>query len=780
MSEISPLNPQTLRGLQDKVYEKRKAAALEVEKLVRDWAQGGDYERIRQVTHCLTHDYAYSLLSNARNGGVIGLAAVAIGLSTDVGRCLDDLVPPVLACFADQDPHVRFCACESMYNIANVAKAGILRFFNEVFDALSKLAADTDKQVLKGAGHLGMLIKDIVAEHTSVNMPAVDEEEWSADAAEQSSAHAPQPFTLTAFIPLLAERIHTSNEHTRMFLVQWLAVLNSVPDLELVVYLPEFLDGLVRFLSDPSQELRVATASLLADFLQEIRDIAILRSDQQVAEQQAQGSNAEATAGTTAPTYGDAAGRNAERDDATQTGAWTPGQGIDIDYTRIIAILQPHLTSKDEEIQLTAIRWVNEFMHIAQTVVVPFTPELVKAILPSLSSQRADIRDIAHRANRNLFKLIQHTEVPQQKASAGVYNTPGDARTGDQQSQGGVQDNTASVDISIADGSMLAGDASVISAETSTVLSRLDASQDPFDYHATVSALTLQFIDEHETTRVESLEWLLMLQRKAPHKILATDDGMFPVLLKTLSDSSERVIRRDLQLLAQFSAYSDDTYFREFMVHLLRLFSSDRVMLENRGSLIIRQLCLSLNPERIYRAFAEILEKEEASTTSLLFADLEFASIMVQNLNIILITSPEAGELRKRLRRMEAKENQSLFVALYRSWCHNAVATFSLCLLAQAYEHAANMLQIFAELEISVNFLIQLDKLVQLLESPVFTYLRLQLLEPDRHPYLFKCLYGILMLLPQSSAFATLRNRLNSVGAFNGSSASNKRYVCVG
>jgi hypothetical protein len=28
---------------------------------------------------------------------------------------------------------------------------------------------------------------------------------------------------------------------------------------------------------------------------------------------------------------------------------------------------------------------------------------------------------------------------------------------------------------------------------------------------------------------------------------------------------------------------------------------------------------------------------------------------------------------------------------------------------------------------------------------------------------LFKCLYGILMLLPQSSAFATLRNRLNSV-----------------
>jgi vacuole morphology and inheritance protein 14 len=34
------------------------------------------------------------------------------------------------------------------------------------------------------------------------------------------------------------------------------------------------------------------------------------------------------------------------------------------------------------------------------------------------------------------------------------------------------------------------------------------------------------------------------------------------------------------------------------------------------------------------------------------------------------------------------------FVALFRSWCHNAVSTFSLCLLAQAYEQAYNLLQV--------------------------------------------------------------------------------------
>lgn len=80
-----------------------------------------------------------------------------------------------------------------------------------------------------------------------------------------------------------------------------------------------------------------------------------------------------------------------------------------------------------------------------------------------------------------------------------------------------------------------------------------------------------------------------------------------------LSDPSEKVLRYDLQLLAQISSSSEDEYFPSFMLSLLSLFSTDRKLLETRGSLIIRQLCLSLNTERIYRTFAEILEKDEVS-----------------------------------------------------------------------------------------------------------------------------------------------------------------------
>ena len=88
-------------------------------------------------------------------------------------------------------------------------------------------------------------------------------------------------------------------------------------------------------------------------------------------------------------------------------------------------------------------------------------------------------------------------------------------------------------------------------------------------------------------------------------------DGTFPVLLKTLSDPSEEVIKANLQLLAQISSSSEEDYFPLFMQNLLSLFSTDRKLLETRGTLIIRQLCLSLNTERIYRTFAELLEKDE-------------------------------------------------------------------------------------------------------------------------------------------------------------------------
>lgn len=139
---------------------------------------------------------------------------------------------------------------------------------------------------------------------------------------------------------------------------------------------------------------------------------------------------------------------------------------------------------------------------------------------------------------------------------------------------------------------------------------------------------------------------------------------------------------------------------------------------------------------------------------------------MVQTLNLILLTAPELVEVKNSLRSVSSEHSKDLFSILYRyyyhsdsfapslrplnsSWCYNEAAVFSLCLLAQVYEHACmliyqlyqsdkldhfvNLFGVSAEFELTVNTLMEMDKLVQLLESPIFLSLRLQLLEPQRY-----------------------------------------------
>jgi len=56
-------------------------------------------------------------------------------------------VPPVLACFTDQDARVRYYACEAMYNIAKVAKGEILVYFNNIFDQLCRVCNPLERRL---------------------------------------------------------------------------------------------------------------------------------------------------------------------------------------------------------------------------------------------------------------------------------------------------------------------------------------------------------------------------------------------------------------------------------------------------------------------------------------------------------------------------------------------------------------------------------------------------------------------------------------------------------
>ncbi|KIJ57093.1 hypothetical protein M422DRAFT_218953 [Sphaerobolus stellatus SS14] len=872
------MDPALVRVLTDKLYEKRKATALELEKLVRDCQQTGDAVRINQIIDQLLELFVPTPNAlHVRNGGLIGLAATAIALGVEIAPYMPKFMDSLLACFTDPENRVRYFACESMYNIAKVSKGEILIYFNPIFDALSKLVADTELSVKNGAELLDRLLRDIVSESASVYVPQYAETArvrlraedaynlgvlvehpmgiptTNGDESASRTSTTKKAFSLVHFIPLLADRMYTVNPFTRSWLVGWITVLDSVPDLELITFLPHILDNLLKYLSDPTQDVRVATENLLADFLREIREVTLLqkryeaeskvRREAELREEARRAENEREKLPDITMSHTERAmfvpengpdllrekawNENEKEMDHRDTGTYVPGQNVHIDLAAIVEIFIAQFYDQHDEIQQsTALRWFSEFLDFAQEVMVPFTPRLIPVILPNLAHHVEPIRSAAIRTDQLLYNAIQSQPSPPPESSP-PSSAPGTAlrptghaspplitassAPGTSVSRPTAKEREPSADGSVESSSTLNPSSegkfstrhraqtvpelhsltisTVASAPTITgvpesnspqsrpvspagrslqtpspnppggapSLSTMAEDVDLFDYQATVNSLTIQFLSEHEQTRVAALKWLIMLHQKAPRKILAMDDGTFPALLKTLSDSSEEVIKHDLKLLAQISSHSEEGYFKVFMSNLLELFSTDRRLLELRGSLIIRQLCISLNAERIYRTFAEIIEKEE---------DLEFASVIVQKLNMILITSPELQDFRKRLKSLETRQDgQALFTTLYRSWCHNPVSVFSLCLLAQAYEHASNLLHIFADLEITVPLLVQIDKLVQLIESPVFTYLRLQLLEPEKYPYLFKCLYGLLMLLPQSSAFMSLRNRLSAVSS---------------
>jgi vacuole morphology and inheritance protein 14 len=653
--------------------------------VIRELVAAKDYSRVTAVLDQLCNEYAYAVHQpHARNGGLIGLAAAAIALGPELPRYLEVIVPPVLACFTDQDARVRYYACEAMYNIAKVAKGEILKYFNHIFDALCKLGADSELSVKNGAELLDRLIKDIVSESAATYVSVLELPDASGAGADDEVSNdkdiadeppdLPTAFSLRQFIPLLKDRSYTINPFTRTFLVGWITLLDSIPDLELVTYLPEFLGSLLKFLSDPNRDVHQATQACLDKFLNEIKRIARIKkgiADSKKSKGDGKRKREESIDSGSVQgglEEGDevASTLAAEEDETSSEDDWVPGQDVQINHKAILEILTNFLdqsnttaapkpgeragpaATTDEDGLLESLKWIVEFLDICPEEVLPFTPKILAHLLPAMASGVESIRLAAARVNNALMNyVVSLSDEPE------LYLSHHPSRAGvSAEHQDGASSNRASLSNSR-------------ELDTRSPTPNLNKTQSPaegtprgptpapshhpqadLDYAAAVNSLTLLFLNDHEATRVAALTWLIMLHRKAPRKVLAFNDGTFPALLKTLSDPAEAVVTKDLQLLSQISRNSEDSYFTNFMVSLLQLFSTDRRLLETRGNLIIRQLCVSLSAERIYRTLADCIEKEE---------DVEFASIMVQNLNNNLITAPELSELRKRLRNLESR-----------------------------------------------------------------------------------------------------------------------------
>ena len=77
---------------------------------------------------------------------------------------------------------------------------------------------------------------------------------------------ASSQFDMPRFVPQLKEYLTVLDSKKRMFLISWITVLASVPDIDMLAHLPELLAGLLDALQDDMREVRTAASKALQVF----------------------------------------------------------------------------------------------------------------------------------------------------------------------------------------------------------------------------------------------------------------------------------------------------------------------------------------------------------------------------------------------------------------------------------------------------------------------------------------------------------------------------------
>lgn len=133
---------------------------------------------------------------------------------------------------------------------------------------------------------------------------------------------------------------------------------------------------------------------------------------------------------------------------------------------------------------------------------VTFVPRLLDQVLPTLSSTNDHVRQAGIRVNTSLIEYIISITGDDGMSVLQTAQNASQVSTGTTQTQNQGQ----------------TWDEAVLVRRRTTSEQKSEALK-LFDYSASVEALTRQFFNNSEATRVAALSGLIMLQRKAPKKV---------------------------------------------------------------------------------------------------------------------------------------------------------------------------------------------------------------------------------------------------------------------
>lgn len=184
---------------------------------------------------------------------------------------------------------------------------------------------------------------------------------------------------------------------------------------------------------------------------------------------------------------------------------------------------------------------------------------------------------------------------------------------------------------------------------------------------------------------------------------------------------------------------------RQVFSSLIELYSKHEHLLANLSN-VLTFMCRLQPPEFVFVSFSVELDRfvrrkqqqqqqqqtsnntDEVATTNATSQLLNFASAFVQYMSHVLLNAKETRILRDALRDCLCQDPVSevdryrtrLFHILLYSFAHNIPATVALCLWSGAYRTASQLLMGINPLDIHLVFLLEMDRVVELLERPFF------------------------------------------------------------
>lgn len=420
-------------------------------------------------------------------------------------------------------------------------------------------------------------------------------------------------------------------------------------------------------------------------------------------------------------------------------------QGLDINIRELM------ITSLDcvnaIEVPATrklALEWTSELLRLGGLRMLSLTHSMLDAILPQLSAKDLTIRIAAQNANGLLQQLLVENE---------RCATPPPV-AGSPQLSSTAPDGKLTVQLSSSPGQ------TQLQPPPATV--GVASSSSSIAYYPVLQALMSHLeVRSKEDTRIASLEWFLLIHGVRPDVVHEHFETMFEAILSTLGDVSENVMHKSVEVLHILAGEDRFPYFIQLLLHHLE---TKAPTLLPKAPTIIKQLQLRYQGahdgfsscEKLLLKIAELLPQRH---------DLRFVTKLVIVLNTMLLTSKELMPLREVLRKGVADDRaRATLLGLYPCWCFDSTAAIALCLLTTAYGQAFRLVVRMGSSELSPQALVQVDRLVQLIESPVFSFLRIALLHPVQNAALVKTLFGLQMVLPQASPqYKALHARLKSI-----------------